>query len=150
MASLNPKPGSSTKRQRQTLMIAARRLGFSLDDVYGMICYPLRNLSAAEASNWIKRLSGKDLPNPPGQKPSVYKGRARPGTIRLITDDQADQIERLMLEYFDYDRPAAFAWLTKNFKVETVRELGTAKRAAEVIAALKAMHNRRELKGITP
>ncbi|MGB2984768.1 MAG: hypothetical protein WBE26_02705 [Phycisphaerae bacterium] len=107
MTTLNPNPNSCSKRQVQTLVLEARKHGFTLEDVHQMVGGAITRLSAAEASDWIKRFSGKDLPNPPGQKPSAYKGKPQPGVTRKITADHIDQIERLMLEYFDYDRPRA-------------------------------------------
>lgn len=144
MAELNTRPGSSTAKQHQTLVVAARRRGLELPEIRRTVGGSIRKLSSAEASDWIKRFSGSDLPNPPGRKPSAYAAKKTTGAVRMITVDQVDQIERLMLEYFDYDRPLTQAWLRKNFKVDTVRDLATAQRGGQVIVVLKKMHARRE------
>lgn len=155
MAELNPRPGSSTKRQHRALVIAGRRLGFDLADVRKTVGGSLCKLSAAEASLWIGHFTGRDLANPPGQKPGAYKGkRPAPGTVRMITDDQVEQIVRLGVEYFG-EAHMLISWLVKNFKIDStaargqrghraiVRHLGTAKRAGEVIRVLKEMVQRK-------
>ena len=142
MASLNAKPGSSSKRQHQTMVITAARKGIALNDLRSMVGGSLRALSSAQASDWIKRISGQTLPHPPGQKPSPRKGRSAPGVTRMISEDQCEQIMRLAREYFDDDDDAARAWLLKHFKVHEPRELATAVRGAKVIVALKTMANR--------
>ena len=89
----------------------------------------------------------------PAKTPSTPEATiAEPDWRRMITPDQIDQIDRLMREYFPLSVDA-FAWLDKNFKTgpvdraeytdDTIRRLGTAKRAGEVIRVLKRMHARR-------
>lgn len=161
MASLNIHHGSSTRLQRQALHRLKRRKGWSdaeLHDAIGMAS--TTHLSARQASDAIKRLSGVDLPNPPGQQPSVYQGSKPDGTVRMITADQIQHINRLGGEYFG-DVVEFLAWLTKNFKIPwrqprtvadfdgVVRHLATAKRASQVIVVLKNMiYRRNQKKGI--
>lgn len=156
-SSLSTTPGSSTKLQHQTLVMAGKDKGFELNAIRKMVGGSLRRLSAAKCSEWITHFSGKGLANPPGQKPGVYKGKRKPGTIRMITEDQVDQIERLGLEYFatasDFAR-----WLARDFDCEIrwrmgepigteikeqIRRLATAERAGQVIRVLKIMQTRR-------
>lgn len=167
MAELSTKPGSSSKKAHTALVCAARARGFTVHDVRKVVGGSICKLSAAECSEWIKRYSGRDLPNPPGKKPGVYKGKKKtPGTVRMITDDQVEQIHRLGLEHFSdacgypYAQDFAF-WLARDFKLEIhwardkpteaelkdqIRRLATAKRGGQVIAVLKEMHNRRNRK----
>lgn len=49
-----------------------------------------------------------------------------------------------MDDFFGVETTRAYAWLAKNFKVETVRELATAQRAGKVINVLKGMIERKE------
>ena len=158
MAKLNDQPGSSTAKQRQLLHKIKRRRGMTDDDLHSAIgAESTTQLSAAEASAAIERLSGRGLPHPPGQKPSPYAGKRRaPGTIRMITEDQVDQIVRLGSGYFD-NYQAFAAWLVKDFKVpeirglqfaglrNLIRGLATAARAGQVIAVLKTMTTRKEI-----
>ena len=144
MATLNPKPGSSSKAQHRTLILAARSQGIDTSELRSLVGGSIRKLSVATCSDWIKRFGGGDLANPPGQKPGAYAGKKRTGTVRLISADQIDQITRLALEYFDAKPGFAVDWLFKNFKVTEVRQLATAQRAGEVIAVLKQMHARRK------
>lgn len=147
-ASLNDKPMSSTALQHQTLVIAGNRKGFDLGDIRKMVGGSLRKLSARQASEWITVLSGKGLPNKPGQAPrSAYRKRHTDGATKIISAAQIDQIARLSVEYFinaGYEDPqqAAAEWLLKDFKVDHPRELATAERAGQVIAALKEMQAR--------
>ena len=60
----------------------------------------------------------------------------------MIAPDHAEQITRLLGEYFDTEA-AGLAWLEKNFDVEHPRDLLTAKRAGQVIRVLKDMVARR-------
>lgn len=136
-SSLNPKPGSSSKRQHQTLVVAGKRRGFVLAEIRKAVGGSIRRLSAAECSTWIKHFSGNGLANPPGEKASVYKGKKRTDATRMITPDQIQQIVRLMFEYF----PGEFArsglpWLRRNFKARAPSELATAERAGQVIRVL--------------
>ena len=144
---LSTKPGSSTAKQRSTLVVAGKRRGLSLAEIRKMVGGSIKQLSAAKASDWITHYTGRELPNPPGQKPSPYKGKppAR-GTVRMIAPDHVEQIQRLGEEYFapDVDGAGLVKWLRKNFKVDSVHELGTAERAGEVIAVLKQMLTRRQ------
>ena len=163
MAQLNPKPGSSTKRQRYRLHQLKRDLGFTDDELHVIIgAASTTHLSAAQASEWITHFTGRGLPNPPGQKPSSYKGkRATPGVTRMITDDQVDQIVRLGVEYFG-EVHLLISWLVKDFKLPAVeargarghravvRHLGTARRAGEVVRVLKLMIARRNKKDVAP
>ena len=150
MARLRTTPGSSTKDQRCKLHQLKRRLRMTDEQLHDAIgAASTTALSASAASECITRLGGGKLANKPGEKPSAYKGRAKPGVVRMISRDQAQHIERLTVEYFSNDRERAFAWFTRTFKVYTIRELGTAKRAAEVIATLKGMHTRRQQKEVS-
>ncbi len=156
MAVLNPKPGSSTAKQRQMLHRIKRRRGWSDAELHNAIgTDSTTKLSARKASEHIQRLTGMDLPNEPGQRPSPYAGKKSVGAIRMIDNDHVEQIYRLGLLYFA--RPAAFgAWLSKNFNVPfrqlthmddipaLLRQLGTAERAGHVIYALREMLTRRE------
>lgn len=142
MAALNTKPGSSTPRQRQTLVIAGKRLGFTLNEIRAKVGGSIKELSAADASRWIEEFSRRPLPNPPGKKPRPY-GRRRTAAARMITDDHCEQIDRLILAYFD-DMHAGYTWLCNNFKAAFPRELGTAERAGHVIHTLRTMIERKE------
>ena len=152
---LNPRPGSSTKLQHQTLVIAGKRRGFTLAEIRQAVGGSITRLSAAECSNWITHYSGKGLANPPGEKPSVYAGKRAGGATRIITADQIDQIIRLGLDYFGF-RGRFAIWLRKTFQeipvIEAldrddldymIRALSTAQRAAEVIVVLKQMNARK-------
>ena len=143
MATLNPKPGSSSKAQHRTLILAARSQGIDTSELRSLVGGSIRKLSVATCSDWIKRFGGGDLANPPGQKPGPYTGKRSAGNVRMISADQIDQITRLAREYFDGQDPADSDWLLKNFKVADPRQLATAKRAGEVIAVLKGMHQRK-------
>lgn len=156
MPQLNTTPGSSTPKQRQSLHRIKRRRAWSdaqLHDAIG--ADSTTHLSAKEASASIERLSGMGLPNPPGEKPGAYAGKRKaPGVVRMITDDQVDQIERLMLEYFHGNKEQAYAWLHKNFGIPNliakldgpylIRSLGSSKRAGQVIRVLKDMVTRNQ------
>ncbi len=144
MAKLKTQSKTCTANQRKRIVLAGKPHGYSVDDLRDMAGGKLHDLSSQQASDLIKKLSGDDLPNPPGKKPG-YKGKPNSGNLRLISSDQEEQIVRLMNEYFDYDRAASGAWLEKNFKVKEVRLLATAKRGGEVIYALKTMINRKGL-----
>ena len=146
MAQLNTKPFSSSKKAHTLLVVTGRKKGLDLAEIRRMVGGSVRRLSAKACSDWITRLTGKGLPNPPGEKPKAYKGRPAPGVTRMISDDQVEQIARLAADYFsDPSRAreeadkAAKDWLRKNFKVGGPRDLGTAKRGGEVIAVLKGM-----------
>ena len=144
MARLRTTPESSTKEQRCKLHQLKRRLRMTDEQLHDAIgAESTTALSAAAASECITRLGGGALPNPPGKKPSVYKGRAKPGVVRMISSDQVDQIERLIREYFNYDQEQSAVWFRSTFKCATIRELGTAKRGAVAISTLKGMHTRR-------
>ena len=80
---------------------------------------------------------------------------AKPGALRIISDDQVDQVRRLGKAHFEY--PEHFAdWLDENYDCavlrgdyeptddelyDQIRKLATAQRAGQVIGALKAMHD---------
>ena len=144
MAKLSDNPGSSTKAQRSRLVVVARQRGIDLSELRDLVGGSVSALSSADCSAWITKLSGQDLPHPPGQAPR-RKGRPAPGTVRMITQDHVDQISRLMGEYFGWGtngpHVSAFHWLRKDFKeVKTdIRDLATAQRAGEVIRVLKSM-----------
>jgi len=143
MTTLRTTPGSSTPKQRQRLVILGRRKGLDLNEIRKTVGGSIKQLSAKGASEWIVRFGGGTLPNPPGKKPSVYKGKKpKPGVTRMITEDQIDQIKRLLFECFDGQSLRACEWLKKNFKVDLPVELATAKRAGEVIRVLKEMSSR--------
>ena len=144
MAELNTQPGSCTPRQRQRIVLAGKRRGMNVDEVRRLAGSKLHDLSSAQASALIKRLSGEDLPNRPGEKPRSYRGNPKAGTIRMITYDQCHHIDRLMMEYFARDSHRAAIWLQKNFKASETRLLATAKRGGEVIAVLKRMLARKK------
>ena len=144
MAKLSTAPGSSTARQRQVLHQLKRRHRWSDDDLHDAIgARSTTLLSSERASECIRRLGGGRLPNPPGQKPSPYAGRPnRTAATRMIAPDHEEQIERLLLVYFD-DLDAGSAWLEKNFDAKRPRDLLTARRAGQVIHVLKDMIARR-------
>lgn len=140
---LNTKPGSSSKRQHQVLVIAGLRAGFDLvADIRSLVGGSIRKLSVAECSDWIKHFSGVDLANPPGQKPKRKKGRE--GVTRMITPDQVQQIRRMSLAYFEGNKRRTSDWLIKNFQAERIEHLATAHRAGQVIMTLKTMAKRKE------
>lgn len=154
MATLHTTPGSSTARQHQTLVIAGRNRGMTLNEIRKLVGGSLRKLSSAAASKFIAQLSGRDLANRPGEKPSPYAGRpATPGATRMITEDHVDQIVRLGAANFD-NYEALAGWLVKDFKVveipdlafadlrRLIRGLQTAQRAGEVLRVLNIMLGR--------
>ncbi len=143
-AALRNDPGSSTKKQHQVLVIVAGNKGFDLQELRKMVGGSLRRLSARECSDWIRRFSGKELPNPPGGKPWPYKRRRKRDTVRLITREHIEQIGRLMLRYFGDNQAVAMAWFRKNWKVDDPEDLEDTQRAGAVIRVLKAMVERRE------
>lgn len=145
MARLKTQSKTCTANQRKRIVLAGKLHGYSVDDLRDMAGGKLHDLSSQQASDLIKKLSGDDLPNPPGQKPSTYKGKAKPGTTRMITADQVEQIINQMGTYFKGDMDAAYKWFKKTYKVDDVRSLATAKRGGEVIYALKTMINRKGL-----
>ncbi len=142
MASLNKNPGTSTPVQHKVLVLQARKRGIDLDALRAMVGGSLRALSVQDCSNFILRVSGMPLPNPPGQAPRTHK-RAREGITKMISADHIEQIERLGLQRFD-DPDAFRSWLRKNFKVDDPRQLGTAARAGVVLRVLKDMLLRKE------
>ena len=150
MAELNAKARSSTPKQRQRLHQLKRRLRWTDDELHEAIGVKSTTLlSAAQASEYIRRLGGGDLPYPPGQKPSPYAGKRKTtDAVRMISPDHVEHIERLLGECFD-DQAAGLAWLEKDFKVKHPRDLLTAKRAGQVIRVLKDMIKRRRAGGAT-
>ncbi len=107
------------------------------------------HLSVAQASACIERLSGQPLPNPPGTPgtpPNMPKRRTQPGVVRMRTPDQVEQVNRLMLWYFDGDAGAAAAWLKKNFGVSDPEHIDTAFRAGQIARVLHEMLDRRSAK----
>ena len=149
MAELNTRPGSSTPKQRSTLVIVGKRRGLELAKLRETVGGSLRGLSAADASKWIEHFSGQQLPNPPGEKPSPYGNRPqRTAATRMIHPDHVEHIERLLVECFG-DQAAGLAWLKKDFKARHPRDLLTAKRAGQVIRVLKGMIDRRRSGGVT-
>jgi hypothetical protein len=156
--SLRDTPRSSTKKQHQTLVLAALKHDIDIHELRRMVGGSLCALSAKDCSEWIKHFSGRDLPNPPGGKPWPYRRRRRghpfgaqgkpersEGSIpRVITASHEEQIGRLMLRYFEGNVAAASAWFLKNWKVKEPRDLLTTARAGKVIRALKDMLERRE------
>lgn len=140
MAALSRQPKTSTIQQRKAIIALGRKWDQSIDDLRQIAGGSLRALSAQQASDLITRLGGGDLPNEPGRKPRPY-GRRTTDATRMIHQDHVEQIERLLRECFDDDKRGV-AWLRKNFKVDEVRELATARRAGEVIATLKRMIER--------
>lgn len=144
MATLKTKPGSSTAKQRKAIAIEGKRRGMTIDRLREMAGCRLHELSSKDASALITRLTDRGLPNPPGKKPKAYPRKKKTDATRMITQDQCDQIKRLALDYFGENAPA-LAWLKLNFNADIVRDLATAKRAGEVIAVLKGMHERRKM-----
>lgn len=142
MASLNTQPGSSSKAQRSVLVIEAKRRGIDLDELRRMVGGSVSALSAAKASEWIRQISGRPLPNRPGQAPRTT-ARAREGIVRMVTPELVDQIERIGVSYFDGSEDAYRAWLRKYHGVDHPRMLATARKAAQIATALKQMHTRR-------
>lgn len=143
MAKLSTIAGSSKPKQRQRLHQLKRKLGWSDEQLHDAIeCQSTKLLSVAEASRCIRRLGGGDLPYEPGTKPAPFAGkRNRSDAIRMICDDHIEQIERLLIDYFN-GLDAGFAWLAKNFDATSPRDLLTAKRAGQVIHVLKDMIER--------
>jgi len=141
---LRSTPNSSTAKQHQTLVIAASKKGLDLHELRKMVGGSLRRLSAKECSDWIERLSGDALPNPPGGKPWPYPRRKARDTFRMVTADHIEQIGRLMLRYFENNQAAAIAWFRKNWKVDSPSDLLSTKDAGEVIRVLKEMVERKE------
>jgi hypothetical protein len=151
MTGLSTKPRSSTKKQHRTLVPTGRRCGLDLAEVRRLAGGSITELSAHQASVLISRLTGRDLPNPPGRKPKAYQGKPAPGATRMITADHVAQIKRLGWEYFK--SYTAFAlWLERDFKLKpysgdtiesTITQLATAQRAGEVIRTLKQMLERK-------
>ena len=137
-------PGTSSAAQRKKLAIAAKRKGIEIYELRGLVGCHLHDLSAAAASDWITRLSGDDLPNPPGGKPRPYARRKSRDTVRMVTADHMEQIGRLMLRYFENNQAAASAWFRKNWKVDSPRDLLSTKDAGDVIRVLKDMLLRKE------
>jgi len=156
--SLREIPRSSTKKQHQTLVLAALKQGLDVHELRKMVGGSLCALSAKECSEWIKHFSGRDLPNPPGGKPWPYQPRRRRvphSTIdnrqspirsvpRMIQQEHIEQIGRLMLRYFEGNVAAASAWFLKTWKVKEPHDLLDTVRAGEVIRALKIMVKRKE------
>jgi hypothetical protein len=117
MAQLKTQPNTSTVAQRRKLVLAAKRIGLALDDIYAMVDgRKLHNLSSAETSALITRLSGDGLHHPPGKAPRPYHGRRERGVTRIITLAQIEQITRLALLYFGGNAAAVAAWMLKDWK----------------------------------
>ena len=150
MAKLSTNPGSITQRQITAIWSTARGRGLSSEQVHEAAGGSLAALSRKQASDLIDRLGGGGLPNPPGEPPPPARHRAKSGVTRMIAAEQIEQIERLLVEVFppsaksakSADGPGG-AWFRKMFKVDSIRELATAKRAGEVIRVLKEMQARR-------
>ncbi len=143
VAKLATHPGSSTPKQRCRLHQLKRRHGWTADQLHHAIGSPsTTSLSAAEASECIKRLGGGKLPHPPGKKPAPFaKKPRRTDATRMIAPDHVEQIDRMLREHFG-DMEAGHAWLKKDFDAETPRDLLTARRAGQVIHVLKEMIER--------
>ena len=154
MAKLNDKPGSSSAKQHQALVLAGRGRGFDLAEIRKMVGGSLRKLSSAEASKWIGKFTDRELPHPPGEAPRPYPRRKKKGVAaRMITKAHVQIILRLGREYFAADVGLG-TWLGRNFKtrnvngmgqniVQVISDLKTAERAGQVIAVLKQMNSRR-------
>lgn len=143
MASLNRQPGSSTAAQRSRLVVCAKRKGIELNELRAMVGGSVSRLSALQASEWISKISGQGLPNPPGQAPRT-RWRTQEGVTRMITAEHIEQIDRLLSIVFDGSIEAGVAWLRKYFGVSDPRLLATAARAGEVIRVLKDMSVRKD------
>lgn len=160
MATLNAAPRSSTATQRKVLVLVARKAGYGVDAVRELVGGRLHDLSARQASEWIRRFSGRDLPNPPGQAPRPYRRKAglspgrgetkRGGSVRMIAAEHVEQLERLGVQYFDGDAEKFHVWLRKYHKVNDAQELATAARATNVIRVLKDMLTRKEAAQCSP
>ena len=156
MATLNTQPGSSRPMQRCLLHQIKRRRKWTDEQFHDILGFDsTKDMSAAQASEAIRRLGGIELANPPGQKPGVYKSKRAGAAIRKIHADHVQQIIRLGLDYFE-STPALVGWLAKNFikipipptDVEglytLIDNLLTARRAGHVIMTLKRMCSRRK------
>lgn len=176
---LDSTAGSISEPQRRRLFGLAQRKGWDIDALRTAVGGSISALSKREASELITRLGGRDLPHEPGHPPPSQRSRRSrrtaganrrtAGAVRMITPDQVEQIERLGLDYFDYNAIAFSGWLAKDFKLgpqlvepargrgwkeataETlnalqtqIRRLATAQRAGEVIHVLKTMTARRQ------
>lgn len=134
---MNTAPGSITPRQRQSLIMAAKRQGLDVDALRGMTTTgSLRTLSSAEASAMLDKF-GREMPTPPGKAPAPYSGRPAPGVHRMITGQHVEQIERLMREVWPGDPESAERWLYQQFGVAHVRDLATPTNAGLCIGRLK-------------
>jgi hypothetical protein len=103
----------------------------------------LRQLSRAALAAWITQMVGRPMPNEPGHPPAMKRTRSKPGVIKMIDPAHGYYIGRLLDQVFP-TMDAAFAWLRKTFKVERIHDLGTAKRAGEVIRVLEQMRDRKK------
>lgn len=148
---LDPTKGSISGPQIQTLCTAARRKGVDLQtirDAYKVTS--IRDLSRAQASAAITRLTGQGLKHAPGQAPRLRRRPPAPGTFRMLAGEHVEQIARLAAQYFRGDVDKVIAWLRKNYEEchqappgaeleDVIQALGTAQRAGEIIAVLKGM-----------
>ena len=141
MAQLNTAPGSITPAQKKAIVLHFVRLGKNVHAAraYCGVHERLGELSRADASHMITRLTGKGLPNPPGQKPKRRKSQE--GVTRMIAAEQIEQIDRLLNQCFP-ERGAGSLWLIRTFKVKRVQDLATAQRGGEVIRVLKMISKR--------
>ena len=151
MAELSRAPRSISHDQRRRLFGLAKRRGMSTDGLRAATPDgSIGALSRAEASRLIAELGGAPLANPPGQAPPTKKHRPAEGCVRMITSEHVGQIARLLDDYFGRNMPTrGYDWLQKNWskngvQVKTLRDLGTARRAGQVIRVLREMIERRE------
>jgi hypothetical protein len=143
MSQFSRQPGTITPNQIKAIHAICRKYRIDIDEVRESIGGSIKALSCKAASGLIENLGGGPLPNPPGQAPQEHHTR-KPGVVRMITSQNVEQIERLLGEYFDDGDGRAMAWLKKDFKVSTVRELATTHRAGQVVHTFKTMVARRQ------
>lgn len=148
-AAINNRPRSITTAQIRALFAAGRKLGLSSDAVREAAGGSVRSLSRSDASDLIERLGGGELPHAPGDPWTTHYRRPRrrpvPGIIRMISDRHCELIAKMLTEVFKTEDAGA-AWLKKYFGFATPRELGSEKRAGEVIHVLKKIKARRVAK----
>lgn len=136
---LDTRQATSTPQQRKRIVLLGNSQSLTVDDLRDMTPLgSLRELSKQEASDLIERLGGGRMQT---ARQSPYPRRQSTDATRMITREHVTIITEMMERKFG-DSEHALAWLKRNFKVDTVRDLGTAERAGEVVAVLKEMLDR--------